>query len=259
MGESTAPGWGAPVFAAASAVAAAGGGAMTGEGARAAGAATGTVTAAVTMRATRMRRSPFSTSISLRSVSAIKFASSRTRSGSKGLSLAMGLPLLPEELMLGGLRLTGPLDHHLVNRFQAEQVAHGPEATDHADGDGRYERAMAKALASMNIRNVDLDRRSSAAGDGIAQSDRGVGIGASVDDHAGSLRSCFLDPVHQLSLVVGLAERDRRPQGLGLLAHELLDVLQRRAAIDRGLSAAEEIEIGSVEDEDVGHRERSVP
>ena len=49
------------------------------------------VTAAVTVRATRMRRSPFSTSISLRSVLAIRFASSRTRSGSKGLSLAMGL------------------------------------------------------------------------------------------------------------------------------------------------------------------------
>ena len=54
-----------------------------------AGAATGTVTLAVIVRATRMRRSPFSTSISVRSVSAISFASSRTSSGSKGLALGM--------------------------------------------------------------------------------------------------------------------------------------------------------------------------
>ncbi len=48
--------------------------------------ATGTVTAAVMLRATRMRKSPFSTSISVRSASARRFASSRTRFGSNGLA-----------------------------------------------------------------------------------------------------------------------------------------------------------------------------
>src|SRR5687767_12491877 len=157
-----------------------------------------------------MRRSPFSTSISLRSVSAIRFASSRTRSGSKGFSLAMGLAsAFSEELVLGGFHWAGPFGHHPVNRIQAEQVAHGPETTDHADGDGRYERAMAKALASMNIRQVDLDRRSAAAGDGITERDRGVGVGAGIDDDAGSLRSRLVDPVDQMSLMVRLAEGDR--------------------------------------------------
>src|SRR5215218_2327354 len=90
MGEVIAPGWlagGCPPGAASPAP----GGRAAGSaaGMAGAGAATGTVTVAVTVRATRMRRSPFSTSISVRSVSAMSVASSRTSSGSKGLALGM--------------------------------------------------------------------------------------------------------------------------------------------------------------------------
>src|SRR3954454_1494891 len=102
---------------------------------------------------------------------------------------------------------------------------------------------MAKAFASMNIGKMDLDRRSGAAGDGIAQSDRGVGVGAGIDDDARALRSRLLDPVDQLSFVVGLEERDRNSQGLSLVAHELLDVRQRGAAVNLRLSAAEHIDV----------------
>ncbi len=65
---------------------------------------------------------------------------------------------------------------------------------------------MAKALASMNVRKMDLDRRSAAAGDGVAQRDRGVGIGSGVDDDAGSLGSRLLNPVDQMTFMVRLAE-----------------------------------------------------
>src|SRR5687767_6728138 len=88
MGEVMAPG-GGPAGALAGETREPGGGAGTGAGAPAADEATGTVMVAVMVRATRMRRSPFSTSISVRSVSARRVASSRTRSGSKGLALAI--------------------------------------------------------------------------------------------------------------------------------------------------------------------------
>ncbi len=94
IGEGTAPGWSRrPPWPAALSLDATGAGTAAGSAAdgvgASAGAATGTVTLAVIMRATRMRRSPFSTSISVRSVSAISVASSRTSSGSKGLALGM--------------------------------------------------------------------------------------------------------------------------------------------------------------------------
>src|SRR5918995_2341909 len=87
MGEVTAPGCGPTFGTLSSAPEGIGGGAGIGIGAWAG--AIGTVTEAVRVRATRMRRSPFSTSISVRSVSARRVASSRTRSGSKGLALAI--------------------------------------------------------------------------------------------------------------------------------------------------------------------------
>src|SRR3982751_5009686 len=97
IGDGITPGW----LAGAVSAGAAGTTAATGRtaGAAGAGAATGTGTVAVSERATRMRRSPFSTSISVRSVSASRVASSRTSSGSKGLALAMH-----RSLAIGGFR-----------------------------------------------------------------------------------------------------------------------------------------------------------
>ena len=42
---------------------------------------------------------------------------------------------------------------------QAEEVAVGPEALDHADGCARDERGVAEGFASVRIRQVDLDDR----------------------------------------------------------------------------------------------------
>src|SRR5215207_1447262 len=127
MGDGTVPGW---LFAAATA-----GGkeppaaADSAAGIIGAAGCGGTVTDALIERATRMRRSPFSTSISLRSVSARRPASSRTSSGSKGEFLA----ILEPSWRLSGCRF--PLAQDGQDGIEPERVAHRPESADRAGAD----------------------------------------------------------------------------------------------------------------------------
>src|SRR5919202_2148838 len=101
----------------------------------------GTVTEAVIVRATRMRRSPFSTSISVRSVSARRVASSRTRSGSKGLAFGIDGDLCRKSV----LRLCA-IEQNGHQRIKAEHIAHEAEAADHPDADRGEQGAMAELL-----------------------------------------------------------------------------------------------------------------
>src|SRR5262245_56616170 len=74
------------------------------------------------------------------------------------------------------------------------------------------------------------------------------------DDADRALGARLLDPVDDVALVVRLAEDDLPAELLGLLAHQLLDVGERRAAVLLRLTRAEQIEVGSVEDVNgVGH------
>ena len=70
---------------------------------------------------------------------------------------------------------------------------------------------MAKRLARMNVGDVQLDQQHAGALDRVVQRDRGVGVGAGVEDDAGErargVRAAGLvDPVDELALVVRLPE-----------------------------------------------------
>src|SRR5262245_65649974 len=76
-----------------------------------------------------------------------------------------------------------------------------------------------------------------------------MGIRARVDDDAGGfLGGGLVDQVHDLALVVRLAEFDRELVALRGLAAKFLHVLERRVAIGLWLAGAEEIAVGAVED-----------
>src|SRR5262245_60083635 len=110
---------------------------------------------------------------------------------------------------------------------------------------------VAKALAREDVADVDLDDGHIDRGDGVANGDRGVGIGAGVDDNPASLLGAGgLDRIDDLALVVRLQEFDLEGMAAGSLTAKLLHVLERGAAIGVGLARAEEVEVGAVEDVD---------
>src|SRR4029077_20991034 len=76
-------------------------------------------------------------------------------------------------------------------------------------------------------------------------------ISRRIDDEADGLLSArFLNPIDDLAFVIGLAKYHRKPVMLRGRAAEFFDVGQRGAAVELRLPAAEQIEIGSVQDID---------
>ena len=92
---------------------------------------------------------------------------------------------------------------------------------------------MAEGFARMDVGEMHLgdgERRDRAHR--VVDGDRGVAVGAGIDDDAGRLLAGLLDPVDEVALMVRLPEIDRKPEpGAGLLAIGL-DVGERLAAID---------------------------
>src|ERR687898_1327952 len=85
--------------------------------------------------------------------------------------------------------------------------------------------------------------------DGVVNGDRGVAVGARIDDDADSLVGGFLYPVDEVALMVRLTEIDLEPKCRTCLLAIVCDRGKRLAAIDARLALAERVEVGTVQDE----------
>src|SRR6185312_6418291 len=74
------------------------------------------------------------------------------------------------------------------------------------------------------------------------------------DDDALRGRARFLNPIHELALVIALTEIQREAErGRAFAAHRL-ELRERRLAVDVGFAGPEQIYVRSVEDENEGIR-----
>src|SRR3954447_7310321 len=114
---------------------------------------------------------------------------------------------------------------------------------------------MAKMLARVDVRDVNLDDICIRAGDRIAQSDGSVGIGAGIQDdwRAGGAR--IMNPGDELAFVIGLAEDKLDAPLLADRSQAGLEIGERVAAINGGLARAEKVQVRAIEDEDGRHPE----
>ena len=112
---------------------------------------------------------------------------------------------------------------------------------------------MAKLLARMHIRQVQLDGRHLGGADGVHQRQRGVGVGAGIEDDAVLGTAGGVDRIDQRAFVVALREIKRHAERFGMGAAHRLDVGDGGAAIDLGLAQAEQVEVGAIEDEQRMH------
>ena len=87
--------------------------------------------------------------------------------------------------------------------------------------------------------------------DGIPESHAGVSVGGSVEDDGIDPALGLLNPSHQLPFYIGLTELDLRTQGRRPLPNHPLDVLQRDLAINSRLALAEQIQIRTIENQDL--------
>src|SRR5262245_52503893 len=99
-----------------------------------------------------------------------------------GFGLAMSLPLRSPAT---GSAL--PLRDQRGQPIDGERIAGNAEAAQARLGYRGDMGEVAKAFAREDVADVHFDDRQLDRGDGVAESHRGVGIGAGIDDHAGSL------------------------------------------------------------------------
>ena len=121
-------------------------------------------------------------------------------------------------------------------------------------GDVGKIRVFAERLARLDVGQVHFNERDMARGQGVAQGDAGVGVGRGVEDDEGDLVFYrLLHPVHQFVLGIALEEADAMAGGLGLAAETRIDGLQGVVAVVLRLAVAEQVQVGSVDDQQFSH------
>ena len=131
--------------------------------------------------------------------------------------------------------------------LQRQTVAVETEAADDATAGGADEAVVAELLALVDIGDVDLDDGSRDGTDGIVKGHTGVGVGTGVEDDTIGCEAYLVELVDEGTLVVALEIGELH---MGVLGTQLLQIVFKGAgAVDARLAAAEEVEVGTVEDD----------
>src|SRR5579864_8696369 len=95
------------------------------------------------------------------------------------------------------------------HRLEGEQVAMSAESADHAVCSQAYIRDVAKILAAKNVGKMHLDDRHFRCLERVEDGDRRVRISPAIQNDAVSGVARLLDPIDELTFVIGLSKIDR--------------------------------------------------
>ena len=115
---------------------------------------------------------------------------------------------------------------------------------------------VAKCFTRKHIADVGFNHGQTCSLDGVVQGNRGVGEGTWVKHSANGFAllaklSIGMDLVDQLTLVVALYKIHFQAQGLRSGSAQSFDIGQTGVAVLFGFTGAQEIEIGTVENENL--------
>ncbi len=99
---------------------------------------------------------------------------------------------------------------------------------------------MPKLFATMDVGQVNLDKRDRDRGERIAQCDAGVCQGACIDDQeTGSIGAGSVNAVDQRAFVIALEKSDIRAATTSNLAQFALDVVEAASAVNMRVPASQ--------------------
>ena len=110
---------------------------------------------------------------------------------------------------------------------------------------------VAEALASVDVGQVHLDEGDGHRSQGVAHGDAGMRVGSGVDDdERGPVGTGGLDAVDQRAFVVALEMVEGSPMPAGQVGQPGIDVGQRGVAVDLGLTGAQQVQVGAMNDQE---------
>src|SRR4030042_2980769 len=146
----------------------------------------------------------------------------------------------------------GPVLEVVQRVFQRQFVPVRATAGHHADGEVGKIRVMAEGFARVNVGKMNFDERDGGGRQRIAQRDAGVGVARRVDDdEVDVIVRSLVDAVDQGALGVVVEGFDLCSGGFPAADQRAVDVVERGEAVVPGLAAAQQIEVGAVQNQHV--------
>ena len=112
---------------------------------------------------------------------------------------------------------------------------------------------MAESFAPVDVGQMNFSERYADTRQRIADRDAGVREGCRIDDdETCCVRLGCMDPVDQCAFVVALEACQPHAGCLGERGQALIDLSKRGAAVDGRFTRPQQVEVGTVKDEDGG-------
>lgn len=134
-----------------------------------------------------------------------------------------------------------------------QEVAHHAETGDRPRRNGGDDTGVAPWLTGVRLRNVYLDDRSGEGRQRIVKSPGVMGECTGIDDDRITSRTRVVNSVDQDTLVVRLERLEYESEASGTFGRRGDVIVQSRPTVDVGLTLTQEVQIWSVDQENVGH------
>ena len=110
---------------------------------------------------------------------------------------------------------------------------------------------MAKAFAAIDVRDMHFDHWPVKHVERIQKGDRCMAIACRIDNHPVCFGTCVLDPVNDLTFVIGLFKTNLKAQ---LIAYSLTlrqNILKRVVTVELWLTRAQHVQVWAIQNLDM--------
>src|SRR5690554_5119670 len=158
----------------------------------------------------------------------------------------------------GQMLIVSVLFESAYSRLQSQCVTFSSQPADDSLGDVRKIGVMTEGFASVHVGKMHFDEWDAHRQQCVTYCDTGMGKGGGIDDdEVDAFVPGGVNAVDQLVLGVALQHLQLVTIALGLFEQSLVDLLQGDGTVHTGFAAAEQIQIGSMQNQETGHSENS--
>jgi len=142
----------------------------------------------------------------------------------------------------------------LYGGLHRELITQCAQSGNHANGDIREIGVLTKCFSCVYVGQMNLYERYLHTAQGITQCHTGMCEGRRIDQNkANALVSCQVNTFDQFGFSIALYALETVTAVCGLLFEALINLLKRILSVMLGLTGTQQIQVGSIDDEQIRH------